>query len=148
MNTDTLIEIVSVVAFLAFLYFSKYSLRNHPKVTSEELEKLRPELGSIKFKYIAIQIIVVLVSSLISFIASKSDTRFNFLFLPVICSSVILYDGIFSLITGVHPVSKRVNVVQFVYDNNKSLQWIALSQIGLAIFEGVLCFVIFQSYNR
>jgi hypothetical protein len=147
-STYILVVIVFIVALLAYDYLIDFFIKNHQKVNGEELKKLHPELGSLKFKYIAIKIIVVLAACFISFKVHEYDTRLNLLIFPVVYSSMILYDGIFSLITGVHPVNKRIDLVQFVYDNDKNLQWIALLRIGIAIFVGVICVVIIQSSNR
>jgi hypothetical protein len=150
-NVETLIIIISAIVVLSTMYFSRFYLRNYSKITDEELVKLHPELGSIKLKYNVIQTIVALVFFLFFAVAlniyGKSEMIVIFLGLPTLLA-VTFYDGLFELTTGVYPATTKYNWNQFVYDDSKSLRWVAILQIGLAILETIICIVIFQSYHR
>jgi hypothetical protein len=151
-NVETLIVIISAIVVLSTMYFSRFYLRNYAKITGEELAKMHPELGSLKFKYNAIQTVVALVFFLFFVVVAlniygKSDMTVLYIGFPMFLA-ITVFDGLFELITGVYPTTTKYNWNHFVYDETISLRWIAFLQIGLAIFETIISIVIFQSYHR
>ncbi len=150
-NIKTSTIILSAIVVLSTSYFSRFYLRNNSKFTAEELSKLHPKLGSIKLKYNLFQTVVALVFFLFISIAvitlGESDMAVIFLVL-IMFPAVTIYDGIFELTTGVFPATTTFNWNKFVYDDSKSLRWVAVLQVGLAIFETLICMVLFQTYYR
>jgi hypothetical protein len=152
-NIKWLIIIFFIFVALSTL-FSRVYLRNHSKFTSKELAGLHPKLGSINFKYKLFHIVLGAVFFFFFSIAiintiGKSDIADmgGIFLLSLMCAVFNLSEGIFGLTTGVFPVTTKYDWNQFVYDDSKSLQWIAFAQIGLGIFGIlVICIVLLQSY--
>lgn len=136
MNTsDTLIFAFSAIGSVAVIFFSRYCLRNHPKLSGEKIAQMRPDLPSIKFTYNLQQTVIALALFLAGIAISNSfgirDMRMVIIFFPWF-SGLAIFDGIFALKTHVYPTTSKANWDQFVLDEGDSLRWIAYSQIGLA----------------
>lgn len=155
MNSVQLTQIQSIIFYIFFFIaaaivgFPRICLRNHPKVTSEEIAILDPKLRGVKYLY-PIPLIICPTIILVLLVAAGSPLgkpAFNemFLFFPVILF-IGFYDGLFALITGIFPAMIRWNFNRFVYDPLKAYRWIAQLQILLAILGIMICLAMFLNY--
>jgi hypothetical protein len=122
-------------------YISRFYLRNEPKITSEEIAQLRPDLGSIKTNYTIIMFgIAIIIMSTFVFtgaVIDKSDKWVLVLLIPLF-AFITLFEGFFAMVTGVYSATTRSKWNRFVYDASNHLRWIARTQLWLASLEIVV----------
>jgi hypothetical protein len=148
--TTALIAIILVVEIIVTPLFSRFCLRNYPKVTSDEIRELHPDLGNVAFNFFSLSIFVFLFSAIIYILAvvffGGSGIVMIFLFGPLFLTQPF-FEGIFAIKTNIYPATTSSNWDNFVYNESKSLRWIAKFQIGIAVLEiafSIICCIIYR----
>jgi len=128
------LKIVFEILFLLFgfgaIVISRFLLRNHPKMTGDELGALDKKLDGIHHTYLKASAVVMVIVVLFSYLAYQKNQDISFV---LIFSSYGLFDGLFALKTRVFPTTIKNNWNSFFYDRTGSHQWIAWLQAGLSI---------------
>lgn len=149
----TILETILFYVFFSFIVIifglPRIALRGHPKVTSEEMARSRPALKGIEFKYPLPLFICPPVLAILLIAAGSPLGRptYNeiFLFFPSLLF-LGFYDGLFTLLTGVIPMTSRWHWNRFIDDEHKKYRWMAQLQIGLAILATLACLAVFYFY--
>jgi len=147
--SQSIVFYVSFFSAVAIFGFPKIYLRKLPTFTSEEITRLHPKLRALKYIYLAP--LVICPTPLFVLLIAAADPLdkppFNetLLFFPVILF-LGLYDGLFTLITGVFPMPKRWQGLRFVADPDHAYRGLAQLQILLAILGTLIILAVFLFY--
>jgi hypothetical protein len=151
MTTTMLIVLILVVEIVATPNFSRFCLRNHPKITIESLGKIHPKLGNLATCYAPLTFIIFLVTVILFLIIMTAFGSRGTISLILLLGSpfvaITFFDGVLALITNIYPATTRTKWEYFVYSESKSLQWIAKTQIGIAILEIVVSIIACYVYR-
>lgn len=142
--------IASFVVLVGISIFPRFYLRNHPTVTSEEITTLSPGLVWVKYIYHSIAVLVVLFYISLLFILEVWVKIPTFPWVLIIIGPLLigLYEGLFSTISNVYPMTSRRNWNLFIYDHSKKMRWIAKTQVGLNATVLMICVLILLFGNR
>ena len=151
-NFSIFSSLILLLASIVIMDFSQICLRNEEKHKEKTLMNIDPkysgikQLYSSKFKLLMITFfLTALLSYAIFFIVGRPVNHVSLYVLsPLIFSTMMstLYDGIFALKYGVFPAGNRSSLDRFVVNPQKTLDWIAYSEIGLAIFLTIAMMVL------
>lgn len=134
-------EILFLLFGFGAIVISRFLLRNHPKMTGDELVVLDKKLDGIHNTYLKASAVVMVIIALLSYLAYQKNQDISFV---LIFSSYGLFDGLFALKTRVFPTTIKNDWSSFVYDRTGSLQWIAWLQVGLSIGLLIINYVFFN----
>jgi hypothetical protein len=141
------IDIFLLLFACGVIYFSRFILRNYPKVTGADLKNINPKFEGIQYKYIVLYIVTVLPVIFFSFLMLNSNLNIwktaSYIAILPIFAYVAFFDGCFTIITNVFPTLTRYSWNKFVYDGDKKLRWVAICQIFLAVILLIADFVVF-----
>ena len=135
---------------VAIFGFPRLAMRNQPKLSGEQISRLRPHLRALKYIYNIPQFLGVTVYLvLLVYAGSPFDKPFineAFLFFAALLYMAI-YDGVFALITGVFPATTRWNLNQFIDDPQQKYRRLAQLQIILSILATIAFLAMFMFYQ-
>jgi hypothetical protein len=145
MGIIALIFFIGIILITAFgLNYSRQKLSKCKTCTSEALEMQNPELQNIKWKYHLplIGLSLLLIGLFFFFILNAVDKSVvTKLAIPLLMISPI-YNSIFGLITGVHPLTTKLNWNNFVYDPDGHFRKTAYIQIAISIACSIIGLVL------
>lgn len=140
---SNLILIVFLIAgFLAGNYY-KLALKDSLKYSGEDLQSIDSEFSSVKWKFIAGYIVLVVAIFIFIFLGVRMmGNSFEKLILPAIMS-VSIYCSLFALIMNVYPTPSKYNLNIFIYDIEEDIRKTALIQLGIDAVVCIAGFVLF-----
>jgi hypothetical protein len=151
MTTTILIILIIVVEIIATPRLSRLFLKSYPKISSEAIGKLHPELGNVVTSYQPLTV-VVFMGSIIFFVwimtALGSLGTISWVLLlgsPFLALSI--FDGVLALITNIYPATTKKKWDDFVYCESKSDRWIAKTQIGISMLVIAINIVVWIVYR-
>ena len=147
---DTILGLPLLFSGLGVIYLSRFLLRRYPKMTSDDLKHLHPQLEGTLQNYLSYNLATGLGFAGFLFLVYKMNQAFwqerSFLLFVPVFVVFALFDGIFALRTRVFPTTTKINSNSYVYDPDEKLRWVAFWQIGLAILLLLIdCAVFFWS---
>ena len=150
-NSDLYIGVTLLLLSLGINYFSRFLLRNYPKMTGDELKVINSKLEGIHQTHLVLSTITFLSVAFFAFLIYQANPiiwkeRAFLLFTPVL-AIYALFDGLFAINTNVFPATTRYKWNSFVYDKDQKLRWVALWQSGLSIILMVVDFVVFVTLS-
>jgi hypothetical protein len=136
-----------LLAGIGINFLSSFLLLNHPKMKGDELKKVDSKLEGVHQTYSILKTITVISALFFVFLVYQANQIFwkerAFLLFTPVFAVFALFDGLFAVRTNVFPIPRKYYWSSYIYDSDKKLRWIALSQIGLAIIILMVDFVIF-----
>ena len=122
---------------LGTIYLSRFVLRNHVKMTGEELAKIDSSLEEIHSDYSGASIMTAILLAVILFAVYKGNQSFweervVLLFIPYIVVPIFI-DGGFAISTKVFPATTKNRWNRYVYDAEGKYRWVAQLQVGIGV---------------
>lgn len=146
---QTIVFYISFFIAVAIVAFPRVALRNHPKLTGEEIAVRHSHLQAVQYKYNLPLIVSILVYFLLLVLAgsllNRSAINEYLLFFPIILFLGI-YDGYFALTTGVFPATSRWNFNRFVYAPEERYRRLAGLQVALALVGTLVSLILSLHY--
>jgi hypothetical protein len=139
-------NLVLFILGIGVMYFSRFCLRGHQKLTSKDLREIDHRFANVKLSYVLSNVAMFLFFGSSVYLITTANQNFwvdqNFKALVLLFAVFAIFDGAFAITTKIFPTTTKMNSDSFVYDSDGSLRWIAHRQITLAVILIIVDFAL------